>query len=147
MMTFYIFILYIHIMSAIVSIGPFFILFPVMNRLQKESETQVVHAYLTVFRFVVQLIKHAGHIVVISGILLVVSSGWTWSTPWIVATIILLISSLFFLARAFSPILRKFKEPQENKEKLVQKLRRSTIIYLFLLLVMLALMVAKPTLW
>lgn len=147
MSMFYNFILYIHIMSAIGSIGPLFILFPVMNQMQKESEVQAVRAYLTVFRFVVQLIKHAGHILIISGIFLVVSSGWSWSTSWIVATIIILISSLFFLARAFSPTLRKFKEPQANKERLVQKLRRSTIIYLFLLLIMLALMVVKPIFW
>ncbi|MED0993820.1 hypothetical protein P4T72_29240, partial [Bacillus nitratireducens] len=77
----------------------------------------------------------------------VLAGPWTWKTPWIVMTLILMASSLFFLARAFSPTIRKFSETGQDKDTLIQLLRRSVWIYIVLLMTMLWFMVTKPALW
>lgn len=139
-------LLYIHISSALLSIGPFAVLIPMIGKLRsaRESEQGI---YLDTFRFVVRLSKHAGHVLVASGILLVIAGPWSWGASWIAATIFILVSSLFFLARAFSPAIRKIGERGQEKGKAVQTLHRAIWLYLFLLMVMLWLMVAKPVLW
>ncbi|MBW7477629.1 hypothetical protein K0T92_23185 [Paenibacillus oenotherae] len=138
--------LYTHIVSAIMSIGPFFILIPLLSKL-RASELHVQHAYLDTFKSAVRLAKHAGHVLVVSGILLVMEGSWSWTTSWIVVTVLILLSSLFFLARAFSPSIRKLAQPESNREQAMNKLTRAVYIYLALLLIMLWFMVAKPTLW
>lgn len=143
---FYRILLYLHILSVIMSIGPFFALIPMAKKLRK-AEGEVQKVYLDSFRFAVRLTKHAGHVLVVSGILLVVLGPWPWSTSWIVITIVIMMSSLFFLARAFSPILKKFMEVGNNREQLVKKLSWTTVAYLLLLLLMLWFMVTKPALW
>jgi len=139
-------LLYIHIFSVILSIGPFFVLIPLLKKLHT-SESTIQQGYLDVFRFAVRLAKHAGHVLVLSGVLLVLAGSWSWKTSWIVMTILLLVSSLFFLARAFSPTIRKFSQPDQDQSILIQLLRRSIWIYIILLMVMLLFMVVKPTLW
>jgi hypothetical protein len=139
-------LLYIHIASVILSIGPFFVLIPILKKLHT-SQSAIQQSYLDVFRFAVRLAKHAGHVLVGSGVLLVLVGHWSWKTSWIVMTILLLVSSLFFLARAFSPTIRKFSEPDQDKKLLIHLLRRSIWIYIVLLMVMLWFMVVKPTLW
>jgi uncharacterized membrane protein len=139
-------LLFTHILSSIMSIGPFFVLIPLVRKL-RTAEQQVEQVYVDTFRIAIQYAKHAGHALVVSGILLVMVGSWSWSTSWIVMTILILISSLYFLARAFSPKLRKLREPNQNREELISKLRRAIWIYLFLLLAMLWFMVAKPQLW
>ena len=139
-------LLYIHISSVILSIGPFFVLIPILKKL-RTSQYAIQQSYLDVFRFAVRLAKHAGHVLVGSGVLLVLAGSWSWKTSWIVMTILLLVSSLFFLARAFSPTIRKFSEPDQDKGMLIHLLRRSIWIYIALLMVMLWFMVVKPTLW
>ncbi|MGG0186048.1 hypothetical protein [Bacillus rhizoplanae] len=139
-------LLYVHIFSVILSIGPFFVLLPLIKKL-RASEARTQQAYLDVFRFSVRLAKHAGHVLVASGVLLVLAGPWTWKTSWIVMTLILMASSLFFLARAFSPTIRKFSETGQDKDALIQLLRRSVWIYIVLLMAMLWFMVTKPALW
>lgn len=139
-------LLYIHIASVILSIGPFFVLIPILKKL-RTSESTIQQSYLDVFRSAVRLAKHAGHVLVASGVLLVLAGSWSWKTSWIVMTILLLVSSLFFLARAFSPTIRKFSEPDQDKGRLIFLLRRSIWIYIVLLMVMLWFMVVKPTIW
>lgn len=142
----YRFLIYLHVLSVIASIGPFFALIPTAKKLlSARGEEQKV--YLDSFRFAVRLTKHAGHVLVVTGILLVVLGPWSWKTSWIDITILIMVSSLFFLARAFSPTLKKFTEAGSNREQLVQKLSKTTITYILLLLVMLWFMVTKPTLW
>ncbi|WP_442604547.1 hypothetical protein [Paenibacillus sp. KN14-4R] len=138
--------LYIHIISAITSIGPFFILLPMLAKL-RTAELAARNAYLDTFRSANRLAKHMGHVLVASGIGLVLIGHWSWSTSWIVITLALLVGSSLFLVRAFSPKLRKFNEPDLDVEKVVQALRRATWTYLILLLVMLWFMVTKPELW
>ena len=72
---------------------------------------------------------------------------WSWKTPWIISTIALMVISIFFLARAFSPKLKKMEEPNSDKQLLLKQLKTSTWTYIGLLALMLALMVIKPTLW
>ncbi|MFB7138797.1 hypothetical protein ACFCYN_03950 [Gottfriedia sp. NPDC056225] len=139
-------LLYIHIFSVILSIGPFFVLIPLLKKL-RTSESAIQQGFLDVFRFAVRLAKHAGHVLVLSGVLLVMVGSWSWKTSWIVMTILLLVSSLFFLARAFSPTIRKFSQPDQDQSRLIYLLRRSIWIYIVLLMIMLLFMVVKPTLW
>jgi hypothetical protein len=144
--TWYTLLLYIHILSAIMSIGPFFVFIPIIKKLPDAGASEQ-NAYLNTFRYAIRLAKHAGHLLVGSGILLVLVGSWSWSTSWIVMTILILIGSLLFLARAFSPKIRKFNEPGQDKGIIIGLLARSVWIYLALLMSMLAFMVAKPTLW
>ncbi|MBY0095833.1 hypothetical protein [Mesobacillus maritimus] len=138
--------IFIHVLSAIGSIGPFFILLPISNQLQKATG-EALSAYLSIFRFVVRLTKHMGHILVVSGVLLIIIGPWTWRTPWILMTLAVMFLSIFFLARAFSPILKKFEEENKDKIRLAAKLKRTLWNYIVLLLIMLWFMVVKPVLW
>jgi uncharacterized membrane protein len=139
-------LLYLHILSAIVSMGPFFALIPLVNQLRSPNASEQI-AYFRMFRIAIQLGKHAGHVLVVTGILLVITGGWSWRTSWIVLTILILVSSLYFLVRAFSLKLRKLEEPGVERGSIVRELRRSIWMYLILLLAMLWLMVTKPELW
>lgn len=139
-------IIYLHVISVIASIGPFFILLPIVKKLPNAVEI-ALEAHLALLKSVVRLAKHAGHVMIGSGILLVILGPWTWRTPWIFSTVALLFASLFFLARAFSPTLRKFAEEGANKQDLAAKLNRTIWTYLILLMSALWFMVVKPNLW
>ncbi|MGR3763261.1 hypothetical protein [Rossellomorea sp. NS-SX7] len=143
---FYRFIIYLHVLSVVASIGPFFILLPLIKKLRLASGEELT-PYLDTFRFTVRLSKHAGHVLVGSGVLLVLMGPWTWGTPWILMTLFIMFCSLFFLARAFSPTLRKFEDNQVEHGPLIDKLKRTILTYLTLLLAMLWFMVVKPNLW
>lgn len=138
-------ILYIHVMSAILSIGPFFLLLPLVGRMSgTRGEARAI--YIAIFRIATRLAKHAGHVLVASGVILIWSGPWTWDTPWIVATLLLLLVSLYFIARAFTPILRRLETSSDQERPLLRKLLRSIWIYLGLLALMLWFMVTKPSL-
>lgn len=139
-------LLYLHILSAIISIGPFFALIPLVSKL-RGAEIIEQNAYVVIFRYAIRLAKHAGHVLVATGILLVYVGSWSWKSSWIVITVLILLGSLFFLARAFSPKLRKLHEPKQDQEKIIGLLSRSIWIYLGLLMIMLWFMVTKPDLW
>lgn len=142
----YTLILFAHILSAILSIGPFFVLVPLAKRMKNVPDLVLASQIMT-FKSAVRLVKHAGHVLVTTGVLLIWQGHWLWSTSWIVMTLAVMIGSVFFLARAFKPVLRKFDEPEADRNILIRKLERSIWLYIFLLLVMLWLMVAKPQLW
>ncbi|WP_176713787.1 hypothetical protein [Pseudobacillus wudalianchiensis] len=142
----YQFLLYTHILSAVASIGPFFVLLALIKKM-RVAEADAQQAYIHVFSSSVRLVKHAGHVLVASGVLLILNGPWSWKTSWVVMTIIVMFSSIFFLARAFSPTLKGFNEPGANKQALVDKLHRSVWIYIFLLMLMLWFMTMKPNLW
>jgi Predicted integral membrane protein (DUF2269) len=143
----YLTLVYIHVVSAILSIGPFFVLFPFLSKMKSAEQSQL-SIYIESFRFVVRLSKHAGHVLVASGVLLVWFSGWEWKTSWILATTIILVSSLYFIARAFSPLLRKLQDTElQDRTEIIDKLRKSLFIYIVLLFIMMWFMVVKPTLW
>ncbi|MGG0465417.1 hypothetical protein ABE029_29465, partial [Priestia aryabhattai] len=58
-------LVYIHVSSVILSIGPFFILLPIVKKLHSSRE-QEMNAYLITFQSVVRLAKHTGHVLVIT---------------------------------------------------------------------------------
>lgn len=139
-------VLYLHVLSAIASIGPFFLLFSIVNKLRRALEEEL-NVYLHTFKLAVSLVKHSGHVLVITGALLVFFGPWTWKTPWIVMTLLIMFASVFFLARAFSPTLREFRVSGHEKGVLAAKLKRTVWSYFILLLAMLWFMVDKPALW
>ncbi len=138
-------LVYIHVSSVILSIGPFFILLPIVKKLHSSRE-QEINAYLSTFQSVVRLAKHTGHVLVITGILLVMCGPWTWTTPWIIMTLIFLFL-LIVLSRLvrFHQHFRKYNEEGQDKKELATKLKRSIWIYIILLMTMLWFMVGKPT--
>lgn len=142
----YTMILYAHIISAALSIGPFFVLLPMIKRISV-ADAPSLQALLITFRSATRLVMHAGHVLVATGILLVWQGPWRWDAPWILMTLAVMFSAVFFLARAFSPVLKRFSEADADQTALAAKLGRSLWIYIVLLLVMLWFMVAKPVLW
>ncbi|PZE21810.1 hypothetical protein [Paenibacillus xerothermodurans] len=139
-------LVFIHVVSALVSIGPFIVLIPLLSKL-RTAEGSLLHSYLDTFQFVVRLCKHSGHVLVLSGLLLLWLGGWPWNTPWIAATFFVLIGSVFFMARAFSPTIHHLRQVDAPDTALINKLARALYIYLFILFLMLWLMIMKPALW
>ncbi|NHN30703.1 hypothetical protein G9U52_12755 [Paenibacillus sp. S3N08] len=129
-----------------VAIGPFFVLIPMLSKM-RQAEGTLLSAYLDSFHFTVRLSKHTGHVLVGSGLLLMWLGGWPWTTPWVAGTFIVLIASLFFMARAFSPTIRRLRQPDHDRGQLVNKLSRALYMYMFVLFLMLYLMIMKPALW
>lgn len=139
-------IVYLHIFSAILSIGPFFVLLPLVKQMDG-AEGLVLRSQIATFRSAVRLVKHAGHVLVATGVLLIWQSAWAWTASWIALTLAVMAGSIFFLARAFKPVLRKFEEPDADRVALLRELNRSIWLYVLLLALMLWLMVAKPAFW
>jgi small-conductance mechanosensitive channel len=142
----YTFILYLHIFSVVTSLGPFFILFPMLRKLRVASTDELL-IYLPTFSFAVRLSKHSGHVLVPTGVILMWLTHLSWLTSWVLITIFILVSSLYFIARAFTPTLRKLAAPEQDRHLLVDKLRNSLLLYVALMAIMLWFMVAKPNLW
>ncbi len=99
------------------------------------------------FRIAITVVKHAGHVLVLSGAILIIVSGWKWTDSWIVLTVAIMLISIVFLASAFKPTLKTFGTSRYKKEEFIKKLRKATWKYIILLLIMLWLMVDKPMLW
>ena len=142
----YTFILYIHIISAIGSVGPLFVLLVLLNRMKKLRGNEW-NGYVQSLQGSIDVVRHAGHLVVISGILLIVFGNWSFTHSWVVLTLILLVASLVFLASAFKPTMQTYGSDAFNKEQFITTLQRNTWIYIILLLIILGFMVYKPILW
>lgn len=146
MFSIYTLLLYIHILSAILSIGPLFVVLTIVKKMRTASMDDMP-PYIEAFKGAITLVKHSGHVLVASGILLMWHAGYYWNTSWIVLTFLVMFASIVFLARAFKPTLRTFNTPAFNHLQFVSLLHRKTWMYIVLLLIMLWLMVAKPVLW
>ncbi|WP_050180279.1 hypothetical protein [Domibacillus robiginosus] len=142
----YTFLLFLHISSAALSIGPFFVLLPLTKKI-RTAQQEVLTAYLDIFRAAVRLVKHAGHVLVGTGILLIWQSGWTWGTSWVVMTVGVMAASIVFLARAFTPAIRGFYAGINTQSELAGKLYRAVWLYISILAIMLWFMTAKPVFW
>ncbi|RIJ64425.1 hypothetical protein [Rummeliibacillus sp. POC4] len=140
-------VLFIHVISAVLSIGPFFVLIPMLKKMRISENHDEMTAFVTTFSLAIQVVKHAGHILILSGLYILWQGGYPITSPFIVLTFTLLIASIVFLARAFKPTMRTFNTPQYNKEYFVNKLRKAVYIYTLLLLIMLWFMVTKPPIW
>ncbi|NKZ32697.1 hypothetical protein [Ureibacillus thermosphaericus] len=138
--------LFIHILSAIISIGPLVTLIPLTKKMEAADEIEMI-GFVQSFRIAITVVKHAGHVLVLSGAILIIVSGWKWTDSWIVLTIAIMLISIVFLASAFKPTLKTFGTSHYKKEEFIEKLRKATWKYIILLLIMLWLMVDKPMLW
>jgi hypothetical protein len=145
-MMWYSVLLYLHIFSVILSIGPYFVLFPLLARMKAASFEQLP-IYIEPFRFTVRLTKHAGHVLVTTGVLLTWLGSWSWNTPWILATVVIMVGSLYFIARAFSPLLGQLSAPHDNRSLLMAKLRKALVYYVIITMTMMWFMIGKPALW
>ncbi|QUW22826.1 hypothetical protein JSQ81_04380 [Sporosarcina sp. Marseille-Q4063] len=143
---FYALIIFIHVVSAVLSIGPLFILMPTIKRL-RGVDMDVETAYLSIVNVVIRIVMHAGHALVVSGVLLLIFGPWPWYTSWVVMTVAVMLLSGLFLSRGFTFVLRRFHRPGENKNKILHRLNQTSWIYIGLMLIMLWLMVQKPVLW
>lgn len=139
-------IVFIHVVSAVAAIGPLFSIFPILARIEKAKDRDI-KGLIEGLRGVVRAVSLGGHVLIISGIVLLWMSGWSWKTSWILATIILLIVSLFFLAKAFKPAWRIAESEHFQKGAFIAVMKRATILYIIIMLMMLWLMVVKPQLW
>ena len=114
--------------------------------MEKAQESEM-SGFVQSFQSAITVVKHAGHVLVISGVMLIVISGWTWTTSWVLLTNIVMVGSIVFLARAFKPTIQTFGTAEYNRLEFIVKLRKKTWQYIALLLIMLWLMVVKPTFW
>lgn len=146
MNVYYQLILYVHVFSATLSIGPFFVLIPLIGRM-KSADEAALDVQLAVFQSAVRIVKHAGHLLVLSGALLIVSSGYSWMTSWVAMTILVMLASVVFLASAFKPVIRKIRENRTERRELLGILNRKLWAYILLLMLMLYFMVVKPDIW
>ncbi|HEY9569667.1 MAG TPA: hypothetical protein VIR26_01655 [Metalysinibacillus sp.] len=142
----YLFLLFTHVLSAVLSIGPLFVLLPLLTKMKTATDEQM-KVYLVAFQAAITIVKHAGHVVVPTGFLLIWLGGFSWFTSWAVATLAVMVGSVFFLAAAFKPTIKTFQTPVYHQQQFVKKLTRAVWLYIGLLLIMLWLMVVKPTLW
>ncbi|WP_213423404.1 hypothetical protein [Bhargavaea massiliensis] len=146
MNVYYQLILYVHVFSATLSIGPFFVLIPLIGRM-KSADEAALEVQLAVFQSAVRIVKHAGHLLVLSGALLIVSSGYSWMTSWVAMTILVMLASVVFLASAFKPVIRKIRKREADRGRLLGELNRKLWTYILLLMLMLYFMVVKPQIW
>ena len=139
-------LVYSHIVSAILSIGPLFILMPIIRRLRGVDATSE-QVYLSVIKVIIRIVMHAGHVLVFTGVLLLILGPWPWYTSWVIMTLVVLLLSAVFLANGFTLVLRRFHDPGIDKNMMLNRLNRTSWTYIGLMLIMLWLMVQKPMLW
>lgn len=146
MLSIYTFLLYIHILSAVLSIGPLFVALAIVKKMRTASHVEML-PYIRIFQSAIRIVKHAGHVLVVSGVFLMWRGGYSWTTSWVVLTLLVMVGSIVFLASAFKPTIRTFNTPAYHQQQFVLLLHRKAWMYIVLLLIMLWLMVAKPVLW
>ncbi|MDN4606931.1 hypothetical protein [Sporosarcina highlanderae] len=139
-------IVFVHVVSAVLSIGPLFLLMPSIKRL-RNVDVSSESAFLSVIHVIIRIVMHAGHALVISGVLLILIGPWPWYTSWVIATLAVLLLSGVFLSTGFTKVLRRYYLPESDKGEILTVLNRTSWIYIGLMLVMLWLMVQKPMLW
>ncbi|MEK5037773.1 DUF2269 family protein [Sporosarcina sp. FSL K6-3457] len=137
---------FLHVLSAVISIGPLTLLMPVIKRLHG-VEASIEQAYLSVIKVVIRIVMHAGHVLVVSGVLLLILGPYPWTTSWVILTLVILLLSGVFLSKGFTVVLRRFHNPDADKNDILKRLMITSWIYLGLMLIMLWLMVQKPMFW
>ena len=139
-------IVYIHVLSAVASVGPLFMLFPIISRIRKAVSREEA-TLLSLFKWTIRFVMHSGHVLVVSGVILILIGPWPWYTSWVIVTLGIMMLSIVFLASGFSVVLDRFPKEPQNREELLKKLLNTSWRYIGLLLIMLYLMVAKPSFW
>ena len=143
----YKFALFIHILNAIVTIGPLFAIFVFLQRMKSLNDMQQIQGAIEGIRAMIRTVEIGGHFIVPTGLILVLVGDWAWSTSWIVITLIILTICLIILAKAFKPATRLIGTPAFSKEIFISKMYKSTFVYLLIMLIFLWLMVVKPSFW
>ena len=138
--------LFLHVLSAVVATGPLFAIFPMLKRMEK-VEGALEQGMIEGLRGAVRAVSLAGHFIVPTGIILLLFSGWSWNTSWVLATIIMLLASLLFLAKAFKPAWYLAEAANFDKRLFIRTMRNATIKYILIMIAMLWFMIAKPQLW
>ena len=139
-------LVFLHVVSAVLSIGPLFILMPIIRRLHG-VDARIEQTYLSIINVIIRIVMHAGHALVVSGVLLLIFGPWPWYSSWVIMTLIILLLSGVFLSRGFTLVLRKFHNPDADKNEMLIRLNKTAWTYILLMLIMLWLMVQKPMLW
>lgn len=139
-------IVYIHVLSAVASVGPLFMLFPIISRIRKAVLREEA-TLLSLFKWTIRFVMHSGHVLVVSGVILILIGPWPWYTSWVIVTLGIMMLSIVFLASGFSVVLDRFPKEPQNREELLKKLLNTSWRYIGLLLIMLYLMVVKPSFW
>lgn len=144
----YLFLVNVHIVSAIISSMPVLLFIPILIELRKAKGSRKV-SLLAVYSKIVWVIKHAGHVLIASGVIQIWLGGWSLFTPWILASLVIILGALFFIARAFTPIIDEWKESsdQTNTRFLLFRLTRASVLYALIMMFVGYLMLAKPNLW
>lgn len=143
---YYITFVFLHVTSAVLAIGPLFIIIPTIKKLQKTVGAGEA-AYISMINIIVRIVMHAGHALVTTGVILILLGPWPWYTSWVIMTVIIMLLSAVFLATGFSKVTRQFNMPNTNRQRVLNQLSRNTWIYIVIMLILLWLMVQKPILW
>lgn len=149
-MTLYSFLLFIHIFSAILGMGPGFIMIQVVKKAKNMSELR--HAYLirkTLHIFVMA----GGSLLLLTGLIMGAINPMLFQAGWYVSSLILFLIALALGPVALAPSFRPIKDILENNKgneipesyyHLVKKLffyeRLENVIFL----IVIALMILKP---
>lgn len=143
---YYSFFIFLHIVSVILAIGPLFIIIPVIRTLEKETVVTEREFKLPIKK-AVWIVMHGGHLLVTTGVLLILFGPYPWHTSWVVLTVGVMVAFSYFLATGYSRPLKKYDSKLMTRKKLYSRLKRTTFLYITLMFVMLALMVFKPVFW
>src|SRR5699024_1550895 len=143
---FYSTVVFLRVVTAVLSIGPLFIIIPLINRLYKSNENDE-EIFLSIIKVIVRLVMHAGHALVVTGTLLILLGPWPWYTSWVIMTLVVMGLSGVFLATGFTRVIRNFGAVHIEKHAVLNNLKRTTWIYIGLMIIMLWLMVQNPIFW
>ena len=138
--------LFLHVLSAVVATGPLFAIFSMLKRMEK-VEGALEQGMIEGLRGAVRAVSLAGHFIVPTGIILLLFGGWSWNTSWVLITVIMLVASLLFLAKAFKPAWHLAEATDFDKQLFIRTMRSATIKYILIMMAMLWFMIAKPQLW
>lgn len=138
--------IFLHIVSAILATGPLFMIFPLLHYAERERIAQS-DAIIVPIQKAVWVVMHGGHLVVTTGVLLILFGPYPWHTSWVVLTVLVMLLCSFFLATAYSKQWKAFEREHWTNKQLWSNVRRVTWIYIGIMLMMLWLMVTKPVLW
>ena len=138
--------IFLHIVSAILATGPLVMIFPLLRYAERERIDQS-DAIIVPIQKAVWVVMHGGHLVVTTGVLLILFGPYPWHTSWVVLTVLVMLLCSFFLATAYSKQWKAFERERWTNKQLWSNVRRITWIYIGIMLTMLWLMVTKPVLW
>lgn len=149
-MTFYKLLVFIHIFSAILGLGPGFIMIYVVTK--SKTMTELRHAYMIRNRIHI-FVMIGGTLLLLTGILMGIINPYLFSQGWYIVSLILFLVALAFGPIALSPrskpIKKMLKEHQgdeipERYFTLSKELFFYERLENILFLIIIALMILKP---